>query len=204
MLRDKLISVAMKLIDQEGLGNFSWRAVAKAAGVSHGAPSRHFADKSVLLEGIATRGFVQLKDVCMQAHKRFPDDPRAQLRAACHGYLDYALLHPGVIHLLAGGVLPWPAQNEELRAARQTAFISFMEIIEQGQTTGVFRLDKIGGAPDPEAAINMSYAAWCTFHGLALFASGGPLRSLQDYPDQLDAMVAAVFHTLLLGMDTRT
>jgi len=203
-LRDKLISVATQLIDQEGLANFSWRSVAKAAGVSHGAPSRHFADKSVLLEGIAVRGFVQLRDVCVQARKRFPDDPRAQLRAACRSYLDYALLHPGVIHLLAGGVLPWPAVGEELRTAGQAAFVSFMEIIEQGQTISVFRLDQNSQTPDPEAAINMSYAAWCTIHGLALFTSGGPLRSLQDYPDQLDAMVTSVLDTLLLGMDRRT
>ena len=203
-LRDKLISVATQLVDQKGLADFSWRAMAKAAGVSHGAPSRHFADKSVLLEGVAARGLVQLMDVCVQARKRFPDDPRAQLRAACRGYLDYALLHPGVIHLLAGGVLPWPAVGEELRAAGQAAFISFMEIIEQGQTTGVFRLDQIGQTPDPEAAINMSYAAWCTIHGLALFASGGPLRSLQDYPDRFEEMVASVLETLLLGMEKRT
>ena len=203
-LRERLISVATRMVDQKGLADFSWRAVAKAAGVSHGAPSRHFADKRVLLEGVAARGLVQLTDVCVQARRRFPDDPRAQLRAACRGYLNYALHHPGVIHLLAGGVLPWPAVGEELRAAGQAAFISLMEIIEQGQTTGVFRLDKIGQTPDPEAAINMSYAAWCTIHGLALFASGGPLRSLQDYPGRFDALVTSVLETLLLGMDTPT
>ncbi len=202
-LREKLINVATRLVDQKGLADFSWRAVAKAAGVSHGAPSRHFADKTVLLEAVATRGMMELADMCLRTHKGFPEDPRARLRAVLRGYLDYALHHPGVIHLLAGGVLPWPAVGEELRAAGQAAFISFMEIVEQGQTTGVFRLDKIGETPNPEAAITMSYAAWCTIHGLALFASAGPLRSLQDYPDRLEALVTSVLETLLLGMDTR-
>ena len=203
-LRERLISVATQLVDQKGLADFSWRAVAKAAGVSHGAPSRYFADKTVLLEGVAARGFVQLTDVCERARRRFTDDPRAQLRAVCRGYLDYALHHPGVIHLLAGSVLPWPAVGEELRAAGQAAFVSFMEIIEQGQTAGVFRVNEIGQTPDTEAAINMSYAALCTIHGLALFASGGPLRSLHDYPDKFEALVTSVFDTLLLGMDKRS
>ena len=198
-----MISVATQLVDKSGLTEFSWRAVAKAAGVSHGAPARHFADKTDLLENVAARGYNQLADVCRQAHEQFPDDPRTQMRTVCHGYLDYALRHPGVIHLLAGGVLPWPAVGEDLRIAGQTAFISFMEIIEEGQTTGVFRIDETVQTLDPEAAINMSYAAWCTIHGLALFASGGPPRSLQDYPEKLEELVSSVLNTLLLGMDKR-
>ena len=79
-----------------------------------------------------------------------------------------------------------------------------MEIIEEGQATGVFRVDETAQTLGSEAAINMSYAAWSTIHGLALFASGGPLRSLQDYPDKLEAMVNSVLDTLLSGMNQRT
>ncbi len=203
MLRESLVSVATQLIDQHGLAEFSWRAVAKVAGVSHSAPARHFAGKSDLLEHVAARGYSQLTDVCTHAREQFPGNPRTQLRTFCHGYLDYALRHPGVIHLLAGGVLPWPEASETLRTIGQTAFISFMKIIEEGQTTGVFRVEETDQTLDPEAVINMSYAAWCTIHGLALFASGGPLRSLQDYPEKLEALVNSVIDTLLLGMDTR-
>ncbi|HED13091.1 MAG TPA: hypothetical protein ENI62_05460 [Gammaproteobacteria bacterium] len=67
----------------------------------------------------------------------------------------------------------------------------------------MFRIDETAQTLDPEAAINMSYAAWCTIHGLALFASGGPLRSLQDHPEKLEVLVNSVLDTLLLGMDKR-
>ncbi len=199
-LRDNLISVATQLIDENGLVEFSWRAVAKAAGVSHGAPARHFKDKADLLENVAACGYNEVADVCKQAREQSPGDPRLQLRTACHGYLDYALRHPGVIHLLAGGTLPWPEVSENLRTAGQTAFINFMEIIEEGQAAGVFRADDTVQKLESEAAINMSYAAWCTIHGLALFASNGPLRSLQDYPEQLEELVNSILDTLLLGV----
>ncbi len=199
-LRDNLISVATQLVDKNGLIEFSWRAVAKEAGVSHGAPARHFTDKTDLLENVAACGYNEIAEVCKQAREQSLNDPRTQLRTVCHGYLDYALRHPGVIHLLAGGILPWPAVGENLRAAGQTAFISFMEIIEEGQTTGVFRVDETIQTLDPKAAINMSYAAWCTIHGLALFASSGPLRSLQDYPEKLEELVSSILDTLLLGV----
>ena len=199
-LRDDLIRVATQLVDEYGLINFSWRSVAKEAGVSHAAPARHFSDKNDLLENVAACGYNEIAELCKQAQEQFPDDPSIQLRTACHGYFDYALQHPGVIHLLAGGVLPWPAVGDNLRTAGQLAFINFMEIIEKGQNTGVFRIDDSFQAQDPEAAINMSYAAWSTIHGLALFASNGPLRSLQDYPEQLEKMVSSVLDTLLMGI----
>jgi len=199
-LRDKLISIATQLVDKSGLVEFSWRSVAKEAGVSHGAPARHFADKTDLLESVAACGYNELADIFKQAREQSADDALVQLRTACHGYLDYALRHPGVIHLLAGGVLPWPAVGDNMRTAGQSAFISFMEIIEEGQARGIFRIDKTVQTQDSEAAINMSYAAWCTIHGLALFTSSGPLRSLQDYPEKLEEMVSSVLDTLLQGV----
>ena len=41
-VRDRLVSVGTELLEEHGLAGISLRSIAGAAGVSHGAPRRHF------------------------------------------------------------------------------------------------------------------------------------------------------------------
>jgi AcrR family transcriptional regulator len=53
--RDSLISAAAKLLDHGGPAGVTLREVGRAAGVSHNAPYKHFADKDELLAAVAAR-----------------------------------------------------------------------------------------------------------------------------------------------------
>ena len=59
-LRGQLIQAAIALLPAKGANGLSLREVAKAAGVSHTAPYRHFKDKAALLAAIAQTGFERL------------------------------------------------------------------------------------------------------------------------------------------------
>ena len=59
-LRNALVLTAVRLIEQDGLGEFSLRGTAREVGVSPNAAYRHFADKSALLSAVAQHGFEQL------------------------------------------------------------------------------------------------------------------------------------------------
>ena len=50
------------LVKEKGPKGFTLREVARRAGVSAAAPSRHFSDKAQLLAAVATQGFVQLHE----------------------------------------------------------------------------------------------------------------------------------------------
>lgn len=60
-LRAALIARAAEVVVVDGVDALSLRELARDLGVSHGAPSRHFADKQALLDALALNGFDQLR-----------------------------------------------------------------------------------------------------------------------------------------------
>src|SRR5437667_9112230 len=76
-LRGELITACVQLIEAEGIGAVSLRRVARAAGVSPGAPYHHFADRSTLLAAIAAQGYELLVEQLKRAREQAPTATRA-------------------------------------------------------------------------------------------------------------------------------
>ena len=138
-LRQALIDRGTHLLDEQGVTHFSLREVAKAAGVSHGAPYRHFSDRSALLEAIAAQGFANLEAACNAAVAAHPDAPRAQLMMAGRAYIEFALAHPGVLHIMFGGGLNLENAGPVFQQAAASAFAHLVGIIENGRQIGLYR-----------------------------------------------------------------
>ncbi|MDP1883319.1 MAG: TetR family transcriptional regulator, partial [Bradyrhizobium sp.] len=58
-LRDALLTAAETVLERDGLGGLTLRAVAREAGVSHAAPTHHFGDLTGLVSELAAIGFQQ-------------------------------------------------------------------------------------------------------------------------------------------------
>ncbi|MET9499253.1 TetR/AcrR family transcriptional regulator [Streptomyces sp. NPDC006552] len=103
-LRDRLIDTGVALVDAQGAAALSLREIARAAGVSHGAPRRYFPTHLELLSAIARRGFADLGARVAQAGQGSgsdaPQDPRARLAALARVYLDFAAHHRGMYELM--------------------------------------------------------------------------------------------------------
>lgn len=56
-LKRVLFDVALKLLDRDGVDGVTIRAVAREAGVSHGAPVNHYRDRKALLTALVKRQF---------------------------------------------------------------------------------------------------------------------------------------------------
>ena len=73
-LRRALLDGALALIDEDGLGAVSTRALARRLGVSHAAPAHHFKDREALLAEVATEGFghftAALEEVSQRCEKQ--------------------------------------------------------------------------------------------------------------------------------------
>lgn len=165
-LRAALLDAAERLLRADGVASLSLRSVAKAAGVSHTAPYRHFADKQALLAALAEIGFARLRDGMAAAAAKHPGDPRRQLVEAGIAYVRLASAHPELTHLMFGGALPDDAADEAQRQTAQAAFQGLVRIIEDGVRAGTF-VDR----PPLELAV----AAWSLVHGVAMLLTTGRL-----------------------------
>lgn len=190
-LRSALIKAAIPLLESQGPAALSLREVAKAAGVSHAAPYRHFSDKTALLEEIAARGYDTLTLACHKAQKRYTDDPAQQLVEAGIGYLMFVVEQPRVAHLMFGGMISLDGCGEVLKQSSATAFQSLIAIVTSGVQSNVFR-----SAPAEE----LTLAAWSMVHGLAMLITSGMLAGMADNRREVRRLGRQLADTLLHGM----
>jgi AcrR family transcriptional regulator len=92
-LPNALRRAAADVIDEQGLGRFSLREVARRAGVSHTAPAHHFGDVRGLLTALAVEGFDHLYDATSSAAAA-REDPAERLAAIGEAYVALAIEHP--------------------------------------------------------------------------------------------------------------
>jgi AcrR family transcriptional regulator len=98
-LREELIDAGIKLLDADGYEKFSLRNVAKACGVSHTAPYRHFKSKEELLSGIAAKIDRQFNDSLKAAVAAHPDNTAAQIDEMGYTYISFFLKNPVYLRL---------------------------------------------------------------------------------------------------------
>jgi AcrR family transcriptional regulator len=190
-LREALLEAAIPILDADGVGGLTLRGVAGAAGVSHTAPYRHFANKNALLEAIAVEGYRHLEKGCRDAERRHPDDPLRQFMAAGMAYLYFAVERRAIAHLMFSGALPPETRGEALRTASGSAFAALRDIIENGKRAGIF-IDR------PADELTLSTLA-CV-HGLAMMVIGGLIQERQWTRRKLQELGKIVAGTLLDGL----
>jgi AcrR family transcriptional regulator len=93
-LREALVEAAMALIAEKGPAGFTIAEAARLAGVSPGAPYRHFRDAAELLAEVARRGFDHLAHVLSGAWNDGRPDPVRALEAVGRAYLGFARNQP--------------------------------------------------------------------------------------------------------------
>ena len=93
-LREALIAAAVDLISQHGPEGFTVAEAARLAGVSPGAPYRHFRDAEALLAEVALRGFDRFAEALAAAWAGGKPDPLRAYEALGRAYLAFARREP--------------------------------------------------------------------------------------------------------------
>lgn len=98
-LRATLLELAEATVRSSGVESLSLRQLARDAGVSHAAPSRHFRDRQALLDALAFDGFERLN--AMMADAAGSDGSfEARFRALATAYVDFAVENAALLGLM--------------------------------------------------------------------------------------------------------
>src|SRR5690606_39917048 len=81
-LADRLVEVAEEILAEDGIEALTLRAIARRAGVTHGAPLRHYPSFAALLSEVAARRFRGLFAAIEEAEDALPPGAGARARLA--------------------------------------------------------------------------------------------------------------------------
>lgn len=98
--RRALVDHAAQLLDGGGLDAVTLREIGARAGVSRGAPYRHFVDKEDLLAAVAAEGWTRLGDYLHELHSEAGLSAVDRLRAALAQVITVSRRQPHLYRLM--------------------------------------------------------------------------------------------------------
>ncbi|CAN7700401.1 MULTISPECIES: TetR/AcrR family transcriptional regulator [Neorhizobium] len=139
-LIEALLEAAIVLIEDKGVESLSVREVAKRAGVSPGAPFRHFSSKTALLTAVAEQAMSRLTEaVSAELQRAGDDDPIAALRAVGQGYLNWVLANPTHFQVISSRTLIDFHGSEKLVAENEAIRLIMVQLIDDARRLGLLR-----------------------------------------------------------------
>jgi AcrR family transcriptional regulator len=160
-LRETLIATALELLDAGGREAVNVREAARRAGVSPGAPFRHFPDRAALLAALMAAIAAEFRAFSDQAVARAGGNPLRQFRAMGLAYIRYAIAHPRRFQLLHAETCADPNALALFTRVAET-----VALIARAQKEGLLH-------PGPPEAVHL--AAQALTYGLARMIVDGHL-----------------------------
>ena len=151
-LREAVLERAAEVVAEQGVEALSLRSLARDLGVSHAAPSRHFADRAALLRALAKAGFERSVERMQAGAEAAGSSPVARYRALGRSYVRFAVEDPALFRAMNHPEVR-AQMDDELREAQHVFLRTLREGVEQAQ--------KAGWRPeaDPTALVAFSSAA---------------------------------------------
>ena len=177
-LREALVEAALTLIAEKGPAGFTIAEAARLAGVSPGAPYRHFRDAEALLAEVALRGFERFAAALAAAWAGGRPNALRAFEAVGRAYLAFARDEPAYYAAMFETRIAFDS-HPGLLAAGDRAFAILRE--------GAERLT--AGLPPGRRPPSLMVAlhVWALSHGIAsLFVRADPSRrKLPMAPEEL-------------------
>lgn len=192
-LRATLLERAVEVVDEQGVDALSMRQLARDAGVSHGASSRHFPDRRALLDAVAVVGFERL-GVHLRTAAEAPTHSLGEVfESVGRAYVDFATSHARLLELMYTAKHD-PAASAELVATAHACTGIARELVQLGQHEGVV----------PAGSVDeLAVAVFASLHGAAAIITADLLDGVTPEA-ALDAVLAFTWRGLVADPDTET
>ncbi|HEX4199124.1 MAG TPA: TetR/AcrR family transcriptional regulator [Caulobacteraceae bacterium] len=166
-LRRALLEAAQTVLEREGPGGLSLRAVAREAGVSPAAPYHHFKDKDELMLAVGKAGFGKL-NVALGAAATASAHLADRLSDIGMAYVEFAQDHPATYQVMydcARRVDAMPDSNDHDGGG--------FEMVKDA-------IKEAAGGEISDIDVHLAaIASWCAVHGLAEMSGFAEFKSLK-------------------------
>jgi len=187
LTRQKILDMARKILVTQGLAGLSMRALAEQIDYSPAAIYKYFENKGEILQAIREEGWAL-------SRLSEPDDesltPPEKLLAGGRQYLAFADAYPE--HYLLMFNSPDLDDGSISDIGTDPRFIGLVAIIEEGITTGYFRL------PPGFTAILLAFQLWISCHGIAMLRLTQMRRHRAEFDPLCDQIMKGVVDSITI------
>lgn len=153
-VRERVIDVAARLLDEEGASALSTRRLAKELGVSTMAVYTHFGSMGEVFKAVAEEAFARFADALDSVP--LTDDPFADLANQATAYRAFANANGHLYAVMFGGLFgKWHVEASDISNAAPT-FQVLVDAVTRVIDAGIFQ---------PADPIEVAYQLWTTLHG---------------------------------------
>jgi len=191
-LKEAIVAAAVQLVEEGGPENVTVREAARRAGVSSGAPFRHFPNKIALMTAVAEEGMRRFRaEIRNTLDQVETDDPLIRFRALGTAYLRWVFANPTHFAVISARRLIDFAGSEAL--SRDNAEIQTLieTLLLEAQRRGQIRSGDI--RPIQLAARALAY-------GLARLQVDGHFPQLSVEPDEAAATMQTVMDEFIASL----
>ncbi|WP_353226438.1 TetR/AcrR family transcriptional regulator [Novosphingobium sp.] len=173
--REQILTVALRLFAERGVGNVTTRQIAQAVGISQPTLYAHFPSADAIADELCVRAFDTL-------HGRFATmlaavaDPSARLDVLGRAYIEFGLEHPDMYRI---AFMPTHVETVQSSAVVGLAQSDLAQS-DPGMVAGLRafsalrdQIVQIRGVDDDEIGV-IAQAIWATVHGLTSLLIGKP------------------------------
>ncbi|MFD4410586.1 TetR/AcrR family transcriptional regulator [Streptomyces sp. NPDC058466] len=189
-LRAQLIRDGLAVLAETGALGFSVAKVAARAGVSSGAPYRHFRDREALLAACAATVAHELADRLAESARAAGDDPVEQLAATAGAYALYVAQHRVGLELIYADGFQDPRYRELHEAGRH-----FVDVLLPLATAASTADTVLGVIELLEAHLSLA-------HGYATLQLQGAFGRYRRSPGDLPRLATTAARALITGRST--
>jgi len=179
-----LVQAGRKILERDGPGALSLRAVAREAGVSPAAPYHHFKDKCDLMAAVASEGWHELS-VAVAKARMAATDARHGLSEIGVAYVCFARQNPALYRLMYDSA----CDSEDMPANAKGEASGWGQVREA--------LISVGIDPEDDHELKLAtIASWCAAHGVAEMAGFKEFSALKEAMGGEEAFIRGILDHL--------
>ncbi|MGH3447030.1 MAG: TetR/AcrR family transcriptional regulator [Nocardioidaceae bacterium] len=192
-VRTATLTAARAMLEQTPAHQISLREVARAAGISHAAPYKHFTERSDFLVALAARCMAEFVSE-QRAAAAETSDPRDRLIRLGTAYVGYGADHPQAFALIFDPEVSPPGRPPPELA---TLVDEHTRLLHDAVQTGV----RAQLFPPQLAPATIATSLWAQVHGLTQLVILGHVAR-KHVPDVLSVSIALPFESRGHGADS--